>query len=885
VSPRSRDQAEAALARVVDEETRRFLRRVLDHVEAAVRGGRPDQAQPVLALGVMLGWWTDAVRDEVVLGIRDAWRAAFGVTARTGASPRADAMSFHIAAVRDRLSRSALPEIPEAAFEQVRLSMSAGTLGGWTVDEQARDVAERLGWEPDKAYWKDQKAYAEAQIDRILDPLGRPGSPARTHAHRHDPEVKVWQEVRAQAVDKVKEHEGDWKVRARRVARTEATSAWNSGALAALAEEGRTHKRWVATVSGRGAANPDGTPRTRESHREAHGQVVPLSRPFRVGRSLLMAPGDPSAPPWETVNCRCTVVGADEPERAALTAAGFDEDQLRVPAGNGELSGRWVDSPLKVLTDLMPLLGELPEPAWRKGSEAESRVQEWDPNGDDDERAALDDAWDSLEAARGQAVTGGHADAAARIAGAQAALSELNDADWSLFSEETDIRGGDIGEVEAESSDVGAGDEEAPPGWQPDPHYGPGTWMNYDGWTVRREVDEEGDARYYTEDPDGIEYGDTDTLEEAAALADEYAKEGAASVAVQVPEDETPDETIARTRNALADLFGMAGSDELDDEQVALVSQAMTARINKVLEGIGSEVRVAPLGADLGYGTVDLTWRFETLDGTKVGDLNRQIDYENSEVYNAYFQLLPQFQGGGAASALTTGLEEWYAESGVERIKVHADIDVGGYTWAKLGFELDFDEDGTGPITEALEQVLYSVQPGGDGDDLRERAFKDLHTLWASRMSARLGGGYSDAPPEVSGESDVARVVAALGAVGVDVDEDTAGRWVEDLEYGGDDVLDEMLGEYRQAVPLVQLTHMDLVEGWADAVENGSVDDFPTMYDLATFGQGTDLQWEETVKIYRPGAAPEEKVITTWPGKQALLGSGWHGKKELGGGW
>jgi hypothetical protein len=295
----SRDDAEKALALVVSNTTRTYLQQVLDEVVLAIKAGRFDDAQPVLALGVLLGWWTDAVGESVVEQIKESWAAAFGVTSegRVAVTPRDDAMAFHLAAVKDRLSRSALPEIPEAAFDEVRLSQSAAALGGWDTEHQGRDIAERLAWEPDKAYWQQAKADAEAEIDKILDPLGRPGTPARTYAHKNDPQVKVWQEVRARAVDKIKEHEGDWKVRATRIARTEATSAWNSGSLAALASEGRTHKKWVATTKGRNAH------RTRDSHREAHGQVVPLSRPFKVGKSLLMAPGDPSAPPWETINC------------------------------------------------------------------------------------------------------------------------------------------------------------------------------------------------------------------------------------------------------------------------------------------------------------------------------------------------------------------------------------------------------------------------------------------------------------------------------------------------------------------------------------------------------------------------------------------------------
>jgi DNA topoisomerase IB len=156
-------------------------------------------------------------------------------------------------------------------------------------------------------------------------------------------------------VDKLNEDKPDWQTRATRIARTEATAAWNSGALAALAAEGRTHKEWVAHVHGKGSQ------RTRESHRLADGQVVPIARPFKVGESLLMVPGDPAAPPWETVNCRCTVVGADEPEKQALTASADASDQARVPRGNGVLSGRWVDMPGAVLASLVDVEDYAPD--------------------------------------------------------------------------------------------------------------------------------------------------------------------------------------------------------------------------------------------------------------------------------------------------------------------------------------------------------------------------------------------------------------------------------------------------------------------------------------------------------------------------------------------
>ncbi|MDO7908438.1 phage minor head protein [Paenibacillus sp. JX-17] len=86
--------------------------------------------------------------------------------------------------------------------------------------------------------------------------------------------------------------------RAQRVARTFSTAAANGGKLEGWRQsEIAKGKRW------RSAA---GT-RTRKSHRKANNQVVPLEKPFDVGDSKLMHPGDPAGESKEIVNCRCSM--------------------------------------------------------------------------------------------------------------------------------------------------------------------------------------------------------------------------------------------------------------------------------------------------------------------------------------------------------------------------------------------------------------------------------------------------------------------------------------------------------------------------------------------------------------------------------------------------
>lgn len=87
--------------------------------------------------------------------------------------------------------------------------------------------------------------------------------------------------------------------RADTIARTETMMAWNHGdndSATALGQYGPVEKEWLAALDAR----------TRESHVEANGQVVPFNEDFIVGGNRMPFPG--SGPPEETINCRCVVL-------------------------------------------------------------------------------------------------------------------------------------------------------------------------------------------------------------------------------------------------------------------------------------------------------------------------------------------------------------------------------------------------------------------------------------------------------------------------------------------------------------------------------------------------------------------------------------------------
>lgn len=128
--------------------------------------------------------------------------------------------------------------------------------------------------------------------DILLNSFGNAIEEGATPAER----VLLVQEIANQATEG---EEGPFSMqRAQRVSRTMSTAATNGGKLEGWKQsEVAKGKKW------RSAA---GT-RTRKSHRKANGQVVDLDKPFKVGKSKLMYPGDPAGEAKEIVNCRCTM--------------------------------------------------------------------------------------------------------------------------------------------------------------------------------------------------------------------------------------------------------------------------------------------------------------------------------------------------------------------------------------------------------------------------------------------------------------------------------------------------------------------------------------------------------------------------------------------------
>ncbi|MDE7466126.1 MAG: hypothetical protein K2M59_06860 [Muribaculaceae bacterium] len=76
-----------------------------------------------------------------------------------------------------------------------------------------------------------------------------------------------------------------------------------------------------------------------------------------------------------------------------------------------------------------------------------------------------------------------------------------------------------------------------------------------------------------------------------------------------------------------------------------------------------------------------------SLEGAGI-DIRREFKLRKGEltVYHSRFELPKQLQGKGMSKAVFRELYTEYERMGVKRITVHANLDVGGYTWSRYGF-------------------------------------------------------------------------------------------------------------------------------------------------------------------------------------------------------
>lgn len=126
-------------------------------------------------------------------------------------------------------------------------------------------------------------------------------------------------------------------------------------------------------------------------------------------------------------------------------------------------------------------------------------------------------------------------------------------------------------------------------------------------------------------------------------------------------------------------------------------------------------------------------------EGNEIGEFSREFFMDNDgklAVENALLRMWDEdsFGGTGFARAFNKRNEDYYISHGIEKVYVHAALEVGGYAWASQGFDWQRRSDGsanTGTAARRFEMML-----GG----LMEQTSPN-HPIYseAVRMKERLG--------------------------------------------------------------------------------------------------------------------------------------------------
>jgi hypothetical protein len=260
-----------------------------------------------------------AVQAAVREYLRAVATGVLGVTHPTFAARRPDLNAFPDASHWTRIVHARIVPTARSIFEDsfARLATASTRLAHAATDYAAALPA-RLAAFPRNVYSRMRTAVAES--------LARAETPEELHDRLMD-----------------LLHPDQWTGQADTITRTETMCAVNAGALAgALDEAARTgqhwQKRWLRTRDDK----------VRHTHQDANGQVRDLHDPFMVGGHRLQFPGDPTGPPEEIINCRCSVqygpglsltAAAQEDPMTTATAPATGPDTAVTVTPNGRWRG------------------------------------------------------------------------------------------------------------------------------------------------------------------------------------------------------------------------------------------------------------------------------------------------------------------------------------------------------------------------------------------------------------------------------------------------------------------------------------------------------------------------------------------------------------------
>jgi GNAT superfamily N-acetyltransferase len=130
-------------------------------------------------------------------------------------------------------------------------------------------------------------------------------------------------------------------------------------------------------------------------------------------------------------------------------------------------------------------------------------------------------------------------------------------------------------------------------------------------------------------------------------------------------------------------------------------------------EQSGLEARVEQVGID-GDGQVLIQGYVYDAEDNQVGKFKRDLNPDDKMVHNAYFKLNEEYRGSGFGRRYYQHQEDAAMIAGFEKIEINANIDVGGYAWARMGYSFDPNQDSAEEIGSMMLENWQSEFPDDD---------------------------------------------------------------------------------------------------------------------------------------------------------------------------
>ncbi|MDQ7814315.1 MAG: hypothetical protein RDU25_00705 [Patescibacteria group bacterium] len=281
------------------------------------------------------------------------------------------------------------------------------------------------------------------------------------------------------------------------------------------------------------------------------------------------------------------------------------------------------------------------------------------------------------------------------------------------------------------------------------------------------------------------------------------------------------------------------------------------------LEQDGSPIQLIDFNFDPNNGSIETSLNFQLSYNEGQGFINRDfrlteaVDESGDEekaksVKHAVFKLPDNMKSNGIAAKVLESCLAGYRDSDIDTIKLHANIDVGGYAWASYGF--DWDEDEMTKLKFESDSVRDANQQGGER----------LNHVQTGQIKKNAAAEYQNLSAERKQEIFVESIREFLDSCklafeGVCMSNDIDLNDPELINIIAE--FDELMKNPEAATP--------------QAIAKIGRD---SKFKLYRDREGLWYKEEQRQEMLANGTATEKDFIKFHPGKIAMFGTSWYGK-------